>query len=120
MNKILGQDGNIVFAFAQGWHFDWKNVQPVKQVAAKHTGTDRLLKVAICRCDQAHVCFDGLRSTDSLELVFLQHTQQRNLCFRGDFAHFIKKQGATPSQLEATKFPLQCACEGAFFMAEQF
>src|SRR5439155_21529446 len=77
----LDQQGNVFSSFPQRRNLNRKNVEAVKQIAAKCTSSDGSLQVAIGGGDDPYVSADKLIATHTLKLMFLQNTQQRNLSF---------------------------------------
>ena len=67
--------GECLLFVPQRRNLDWKNVEPVKQVAPKHAGSDGSLQVAVRGSNDPNIGSDGSSSTDTLKFVFLQHTQ---------------------------------------------
>src|SRR5882724_4215842 len=59
-------------------------------------------------------------ASQSLELLFLQDTQQLRLQRRGDIAHFVQEQRAFVSHFEAPHLLRNRTGEGALLMTEQF
>src|SRR5262249_36948718 len=57
--------------------------------------------------------------SDALELLLLQHAQQRDLRLGGQLAHLVEEERPARRDLEAALTPLQRAGEGAALVAEQ-
>src|SRR5260370_623868 len=99
---------------------DEKNVEPVKQVNTKGSSRDSGLQLQIGRRKHAHIRSDGSSSTDTFEFMFLQNTQESDLCLGRKLSDFVEEDRASFSQLKAPQAPLSCPGEGALLMAEQF
>jgi hypothetical protein len=120
IEEVLYQEGNVLCSLAQGRHVNWKNVQPVEQVAPKPPVGDGRLQVAIRRRNHPNICADGSRSADTLKLAFLENTQQSDLGFPRKLSHFIEEDRTSSREFEAPQTALIRPCESAFLMAEQF
>src|SRR6267142_3058533 len=75
IDEVLDQQGNVFFSFPQRRNLNWKNVEPVKQIAPKFTLSDGRLQVAIGGGDDPRVRSDRLIATHTLELPLLQNMQ---------------------------------------------
>src|ERR1041385_1823304 len=62
---------------------------------------------------------NALSAPDALELVFLKHAQQGNLCFARHIAYLVQKHRSVVRDFEAPGVPLIGAGEGAFLVAEE-
>src|SRR5207248_11773607 len=82
IDEVIDENRNVLFALAQRRQFNWKNVEPVKKIAAKRTGRDGGVKIAIGRGNHPHVAAQHLGSANTFKLAFLQNTEQRDLCFQ--------------------------------------
>src|SRR6266550_5225206 len=116
IDEVLDQQGNVFSSFPQRRNLNRKNVEAVKQIAAKCTSSDGSLQVAIGGGDDPYVSADRLIATHTLKLTFLQNTQQRNLSFRGQFADFIEEESAFFRKLEPTQPPLGGPRKGTLLM----
>src|SRR5260370_5597782 len=79
INEILDQQGNVFSSFTQRRHFNWKDVEPVKQVAPEHARMDGSLQIAVTSGNHSNISSDGSSSADTFEFMFLQDTQKRDL-----------------------------------------
>src|SRR5258705_8581436 len=120
LHEILHQHRDIVFPRAEGWHFDQKYIQPVKQVLTETASRDRRGQVTICGCDEAYLHKDRLGAADALEFPLLQDAQECDLRIGQELADFIEEEGAAVGQFEASKPTLHRTGKGALLMAEQF
>ena len=119
MNEVVDQQRNVLWPAPQWRHVDGKHVEPIVQIAPEGAGGDRAQQVAVGRRDHAHVGLQRLMSTDTLELPFLEHAQQRNLCLGGKLADLIEKDRAALGQLEAADAPLMRAGKCTLLMTEE-
>src|SRR6185369_2004719 len=120
IDEVLDQQGNVVSSFAQRRNFNRKNVETVKQIAAKCAVGDCSLQVAIGGGDDPRVRSDRLIATHTLKLPLLQNMQQRDLSFRWELTDLVKEDGASFCKLEPTQPPLRCPRKSPSLMAEQF
>jgi hypothetical protein len=63
---------------------------------------------------------DGPSSADTLKFVFLQNTQQSNLCLGRKLSDFVEEDRASFSQFKAAQTPLTGPRKGAPLMTKQF
>ena len=112
------QHGNVAGAFAQRRRKNRKNLEPVKQVAAKLLLRHHLCQVAIGRRDQAHVDRDGPGSAQPLDLALLQRAQQLGLQVERHLAHFVQKQRALVGQFQPAHLARDGPGECALLVAE--
>src|SRR5436190_7553654 len=96
-----------------------KHVQSVVQVLSKHSGSHRLFQVAVGRGQHAHVHRNRMTVADSLNLMILKDTEQRNLCFRRQIANLVEEDRAAIGGFEPAEAPLQRARERALLVAEE-
>ena len=59
-------------------------------------------------------------TTDALEFLFLQYSQQFDLYRTGDIADFIQEQSAFVGLFESSRTVAYCAGIGSFDMPEEF
>ena len=70
------------FALAQRRHRDWKNIQPIIEIAAEFSLFDHLRQVAICGRDKANIDVQCLVFAKPLKLPVLQDTEKLGLKFQ--------------------------------------
>src|SRR5205807_4648770 len=68
IDEIVDENRNVLFAFAQRRQFNWKNIEPIKKIAAKRTSGDGGVKIAIGRGNHAHVAAQHLGEPGQAEL----------------------------------------------------
>ena len=76
LHEMPRQQRNVLPALAQGRHLDGKNIQTVKQIAAKFVIEHTFCQVSVGRGDQTNVDLDGAVAAQALEFLVLQHPQQ--------------------------------------------
>src|SRR6266581_6447455 len=106
IDEVLDQQGNVFSSFSQRRNLNRKNIETVKQIAAKCTLDDGSLQVAIGGGDDPRVRSDRLIATHTLKLPLLKNMQQRNLSFGWDLTDLVKEDGASFRQLKPTQSPL--------------
>ena len=109
---MLDQERNVARPSAQRRHGDGEDVEPVVEILAELALGDESFQIAVGGGDQAHVHFDRLDTAHAFELTLLQNPQQLDMDVEGKVAHFVEKQGAAVSQLEATR-PARPSCSTA-------
>src|SRR5262249_30474129 len=98
---------------------DREDIESVKEIGTKTPFPYRLFKIPVRRCNHPDVRFDCAWAAESLELAFLQHTQQLGLQLQRTIADFIKKDRGAIGQLNPADLSCQCTREGTLFMTEQ-
>ena len=66
LGEVGGEEGNIVAAFAQGWHSEGDDVEPEEEVPPEAALTDGFIQVLICGGDQPNIHLDGMGAADAL------------------------------------------------------
>src|SRR5579862_2552280 len=117
--EIAHQERNIFPALAQRRNPEWKNIQPIEEVAAKLLLCHAAFQVPVRRGDQAQVDFYGPRAAQPLKLVVLQNTEKLRLQFQRDLSNFVKEQRPTIGQLEPSNLLCDGPGECALFMSKQ-
>ena len=118
INEVLNQQGNVFLSFTQRRHFNWKNVESVKQVAPERPRGDGSLQVAVRGGNYPNISPDGSSGADTLKLVFLQNTQKSDLGLGRKLSDLVEEDRASFGQLKAAYTPLSCPCKRALLMAE--
>src|SRR5215469_9322944 len=106
-DKVFHQQGNIFGSLAQGRNGDRKNIQAIKKILTKRSGSDSSGQVTISCRNHADVYRDQTITPNPLEFVLLQHTQQRDLSVHGEFSDLIQEQRPAISRLKPSYSPLQ-------------
>src|SRR5580692_11985689 len=86
------KSGNVFPALSQRWQQDGEHVQTIIQVAAKLTPSYHVDEIPIGCGHEPDIYFVGSPASQSLELLFLKHTQQLWLQRRGDVADLVQEQ----------------------------
>src|SRR5260370_26770155 len=101
INEILDQQGDVFSSFSQGGNFNGKDVEPVKEVAPEHARIDGSLQIPVSSSNHSNISSNGSCSTDTLKLVLLQDTQERDLRLSRKLSDFIEENRASFGQLKA-------------------
>src|SRR5260370_42023358 len=101
INEILDQHGDVFSSFSQGGNFNGKDVEPVKEVAPEHARIDGSLQIPVSSSNHSNISSNGSCSTDTLKLVLLQDTQERDLRLGRKLSDFIEENRASFGQLKA-------------------
>ena len=118
--EIVDQERNIPPSLSQRRKMDGNHIEPVVEVLSKRSflmASSRFRWVAVMTRTSA---FRGEVRSHPLEFLLLKDSQKLNLNSRGEIADLIKKDGSTLRLFESTDSSLDCPCEGALFMAEEF
>jgi hypothetical protein len=109
LHEVLDQHRNVFFPFPERRHIDWENIQPVEEVGAKGSGSNRSRQIAVGSGDNSNISRNGAAASHSFKLAVLDDAKQRNLRFRRKFADFIEKNRAGVRQFK----PALPALEGS-------
>src|SRR5260370_39815248 len=120
IHEVLDQHRNVFPSVSKRRHVDRENIQPVEEVRAKHLRCDGRLQIAVAGSDYSSIGWYGAITSNPLKLALLEHTQQRDLCFRGQFADFIEKNRAGMRQLKTALSALKRASKCSLLMAKEF
>jgi hypothetical protein len=91
----------------------------MSKILAERPLRNRLLHVLVGGRDEPDVGLDGVRSSDALELTFLQDAQQFHLHSRADIANLVQEQRSALRQLETSLLARGRPGERALLIAEQ-
>src|SRR5258707_991868 len=91
IDKIIYEQRNVLFSFAQWRQFDWKHVEPVVKITTKGAVRDSRLQITIRRRDNADISSQNFRATYAFKLAFLQNAQQCDLGLRRQISYFIEE-----------------------------
>jgi len=89
-------------------------------IPAKLTVLHHLRQISVGRCDEAHIHAAGVRASQTLELLFLQHSQELGLQLERNVPDLIQEKRAAVGQLKAPDALRDRSRKGASFVAEQF
>ena len=97
------QQTDISRSFAQRRQSDRKDIQAVVQIHSETPFGDHFLETLVGGRNNARIHANGLRTTESLQLLFLNRTQEFWLKLDRQFANFIQEErpavgGLKPSQ----------------------
>ncbi len=100
LEEVLHQQRDVFLPFAERRELHRNHVQPVEQVLSELSDGDEPAEIAVGRRDHAHVHFDRVRIAHTLELSFLQYSQQLHLQRRAHRSHFIEEERTLVRLLE--------------------
>ena len=115
---MVGQQGDVLGALAQGRKLDRKNIQAVVQILPKPAVTHRLLRRSIGRSDHPHVGFLRLRGADPREQARLENAEKLDLQIERHLGHLVEEQRAAVRSFEESLVLAIGPCEAAFLVAE--
>src|SRR5260370_12194502 len=102
--------GNVFSSFSQCGNFNRKDVEPVKHVTTKHACSDSRLQVTIGGGNHSNISSNGSSSTDTFEFMFLQNTQESDLCLNSALKCGLSKrmpfEAGETSGVEASWLPM--------------
>ena len=120
LEEVLGEQAQVVAAFAQRWHLDHDHAEPVVEVLAEATVGDHRLEVAIGGGDDAGIDGARLEPADALHDMVLQEAQELDLQRRGGRGDLVEEDRAVVALLEFADALVHRAGERSAFVPEQF
>ncbi len=118
--EMLGEQRDVVAAFAQRRQVQAHDIEAVQQVGAEFAAFGFRVEVLVGRGDHAHVDADQLAAADAVELAVGEHAQQARLQRQRHVADLVEEQRAAIGLLEAAGVAARGAGERAGLVAEQF
>ena len=114
------EQGHVFGVLAQGRNRNGHDLQTIPKVFAELPRRDDLLKLLVCRRDDADVDADEFCAANHAEGAVFQHAQKVALSLGGEIADLVQEKRAAIGQLKAPRLVRDRAREGAFDVAEQF
>ena len=118
--KITHQQRDIFATFPQRWQMNGKNIQSVEQVFTKTPGLNLATQIQVSRRDNPYIHADRRRTTDSLDLTFLQGSQNLALRTEAQGRNFVEEQRPAMGSLETPGPRTLGASEAPPLDTEQF
>src|SRR6266436_3441369 len=119
LREVPHQQWNIPLPFPQGRDVDRKDIHAEKEIRSELLLAHHRFQIPVRRGNQAGVCPECARASQTLELSFLQHAQQLSLQFEGYFSNFVQKNRATVGYFEPANALCDRSGECAFLVSEQ-
>src|SRR5437867_5907800 len=116
---MRGKQRNIFAAFGERGHFEWKDIQAVKQILPESSFLDLLAQIAVRGGNDPHIHLDDSLSTEPLDLSLLNHAQKIRLHGERKLADFVQEDRAAIPFLEQSLLLGDSAGESASFIAKQ-
>ncbi len=117
--KMVGEQGNVSFALAQGGEVDWHFRETVIEIPPESPLLDGLLEIDIGGSDDVSFHRDILAPADGHELLFFDDAQQLGLKVGLDFGYFIQKDCSFAGQAKVTGCGVLRVSKGTFFVPEE-
>jgi hypothetical protein len=118
-DEILSQQKYVLAALAQRRNVNGKDVQTIEEVRTEFPGTNCGPEVAVGGCEYSNVDGDALRTSDSFEFAFLEHSQQGDLGFDRHIANLIEENRPVVRDFEPAGMPLIGSRERALLVTEE-
>src|SRR5579864_3236394 len=100
MYEVLGKQRDVFAAFPQCRQANFDDIQAVIQILAESSLLDFPQQILIGGCDHAHLDFDFLTSSHTIESSLLQDPQQIRLKLGRDVANLIEENRAAVRQFK--------------------
>src|SRR5574343_863164 len=103
--KLPPQQGNnqlrnVLRAFAQGWHVQLDDIEPVIEILTKEPLLDTFAEILVRGTDDSYINRLLDHTTNLAHLFFLNGAQQLDLHGQGQIGDFVEKQGTAAGRLE--------------------
>src|SRR5579862_1715674 len=76
LDKVLGEQRDVLAAFAQRWEANPDHVQAIEQVFTESSLLNFFRQILVGRGDDPHIDLNLLRTADAVETPLLQDAQQ--------------------------------------------
>src|SRR5437867_9062892 len=113
---MRGKQRNIFAAFGERGHFEWKDIQAVKQILPESSFLDLLAQIAVRGGNDPHIYLDDSLSTKPLDLSLLNHAQKIRLHVERKLTNFVQEDGATIPLFEQSFLLGDSARESTLFI----
>src|SRR5262245_50781361 len=119
VEEMFGEQENIVATLAQRREYDADHIEAIVQILAKAARTDQVFGSLVRRGDDTHIDPARFTCAESIDLSFLQHTQQFGLQQQRHVTDLVQKQGAAMGEFELARSRLSGSRERATLITEQ-
>src|SRR5262249_29426916 len=93
-NKVRRELRNVFAPLSERGHFQWKDIQAVKQIFAESSLLNFLAQIAVGGGDDPDIDFNDGLPAQPLDLSFLNHAQQIRLHAQRELANLIEEDRA--------------------------
>ncbi len=118
--EVLGEQGDVLAAVAEGWEVEGEDVEAVEEVGAEAVGAAGFVEVGVGGGDDADIGLAGFLGAEAAELLFLEEAEEFDLGGQGEAVDFVEEEGAGLGQFDEAGAAAGGAGEGAGFVAEEF
>src|SRR5216683_1732340 len=119
LDKVFHQCRNVFATRPQRWQRNREHIQTVVEVAAKFAPLHHINQISVGRSYQANVHLVSPSAAQTLELLFLQDTQQFGLQSRRNISHLVQEKRPLVSQFETANLLRNSASKSASLMAKK-
>ncbi len=119
VEEVLGEERDIVGAFAECGDVDLDHIEPIVQVFAETALFDLLAQGFVGGGDQTDIDGGGKCATKAFDAAALEDTQEFDLDTGHDLADLVEEEGSAVSEFKSTGLCVVCAGECAFFVAKK-
>src|SRR5437867_4020761 len=120
LNKVRGKLRNVFAAFRERGHFEWKDIQAVKQILPESSFLDLLAQIAVRGGNDPYIHLDDRLSAEPLDLSLLNHAQKIRLHVERKLTDFVQEDRAAIPLFKQSFLLSDSARESTSFIAEQF
>src|SRR5579864_7745161 len=113
------QTWNVLATFAQRRQENREYIQTIIKITTEFAPLHHLRQITVGSRHEPNVHFVGARTTQSLELLLLQYTQQLGLQRQRNIPNLVKEQGSLVGQLKTADLLRYGSGEGAPLMTKK-
>ncbi len=117
--EVLGEEGDVFAALAEGWELEGDDVKTIEEVFAEAAVPYGLLEVDVGCGDDADVDLDFGGAAEMHEAAILQDAEDFGLHVHGHGANFVEEEGAAVGYFEEALLGVDGGGEGSFDVAEE-
>ncbi len=119
VEEVFDEQGNVVFAFAQGRHVNPVNLQAIVEVVTETSFSLEHIEVLICGDQKPGGTSLGNVGAEGKVLVFLDEPEQFDLGCRAEVADFVEEERAVGGVFDKTSADVVGAGKRAADVAEE-
>ena len=91
LREVADEQGDVFFSLAQRRNCQWKDMQPVLEIAAELALVDHLLELAVGGGDETDIHPNGAVAAEPLEFLLLDGAQQLGLQLQWYLTDFVQE-----------------------------
>ena len=114
------KNGYVIFSFAKRRNCNPDYIKPEKKVLSEIAALNLCIEVQVSGGNYPYIHLYPAAAADTQEFAFLEETKEFFLNRNREFTDFVQKDSPAVGIFDLTGLSFICACEGPFFVAEEF